>query len=161
MSQKERFPHDAIHKSLFGYKEILESLLKDFVSEEFVKGFDFDTLEICDTSYTTKYFSSRFGDMVWRVKWHGTDCYIGLLLEFQNRHENMMALRILEYSALFLNNLVKKGTEFALVFFGKRAEFGHQALYHHLVIYRQQENAVFNLKKVFQDFQNLHGDRRI
>ena len=108
MPQQKNFPHDAAHKAIFGYREMIESLLMDFVPEDFIREFDFSTLEPCDTSFVTKNFTSRLNDMVWRVRWRDTECYICVLIEFQSSHDEKMAIRILEYSSLLLNSFIKK-----------------------------------------------------
>lgn len=105
----ENFPHDAAYKAFFSNPDMVKSLLVDFVPEEFVEFFDFDTLEECPGSYTTSGLQKRHDDIVWRVRWRDTWCYVYILLEFQSAQDNWMALRILTYTALLWEELIKDG----------------------------------------------------
>ena len=44
---KERMPHDPAYKQFFSNPEMVESLLRDFVSADFIADLDFSTLERC------------------------------------------------------------------------------------------------------------------
>ena len=55
---REQPPHDTGYKSFFSNPEMVESLLRDFVPEEFVTELDFTTLERCSGSYVTDEFVS-------------------------------------------------------------------------------------------------------
>lgn len=105
---EKKFPHDAIYKTLFSYPEIVKSLLLDFVPEDFVRKFDFSTLEPCKNSFVGPDFKQRHDDIIWRVKWAGKDCYICLMLEFQSSQDLDMALRIYTYTALLLSDVKKR-----------------------------------------------------
>ena len=106
----ERLPHDPAYKQFFSNSEMVESLLKDFVSEDFVKDLDFSTLERCSGSYVTDELRERHDDIIWRVGWKERSwCYVVLLLEFQSTPDPWMALRVLSYTSLLLLDLVKTG----------------------------------------------------
>ena len=52
----------------------------------------------------------RFSDIVWKVQRKGRSdapCYIAILLEFQSTPDKFMALRLLTYVALLLEELAK------------------------------------------------------
>ena len=66
---KERMPHDSAYKQFFSNPEMVESLLRDFVSADFIADLDFSTLERCSGSYVTDDLRERHDDIVWRVGW--------------------------------------------------------------------------------------------
>ncbi|MDR1946546.1 MAG: Rpn family recombination-promoting nuclease/putative transposase [Desulfovibrio sp.] len=46
-------PHDGSYKYLFSHADMVESLIRDFVPEEWVRDLDFSTLEKQNGSYVT------------------------------------------------------------------------------------------------------------
>lgn len=65
----ERFPHDAAYKAFFSDPAMVESLLRDFVPEDFIQDLDFSTLERCFGSYVTDDLRERHDDIIWRISW--------------------------------------------------------------------------------------------
>lgn len=103
-------PHDAAYKSLFSDPEMVASLLRDFVPESFVAELDFSTLERCSGSYVSDDLRERHDDMVWRVRWQGEFwCYLYILTEFQSTVDGWMAVRVLTYTALLWQDLIRTG----------------------------------------------------
>lgn len=103
----DNFPHDAAYKTFFSNPDMVKSLIKDFIPEEFVASFDFATLEECPNSYVTSVFNRRENDVVWRARWRGSWCYIYILLEFQSSSDYWMPLRLLTYTFLLWESLVR------------------------------------------------------
>ena len=89
---------------------MVESLLRDFVPEAFVRELDFSTLEPCSGSYVTDDLRERHDDIVWRLRWNGKFIYLYLIIEFQSTPDPWMAVRILAYTALLWQDLIKSGT---------------------------------------------------
>lgn len=103
-------PHDPAYKQFFSNREMVESLLRDFVAEDFIADLDFSTLERCSGDYVSDDLRERRDDVVWRVRWKDSWAYILLVLEFQSREDPWMAVRILAYTALLWQDLIKTGS---------------------------------------------------
>ncbi len=107
-------PHDAAYKNFFSDPEMVASLLQDFVPEHVRAEMDFTTLERSFASYVTDDLRERHDDIIWRVRWKKGDkeswFYIYLLLEFQSSIDPWMAVRILGYTALLWQDLIKEGS---------------------------------------------------
>ena len=107
---RRRNPYDAAYKLLFGNPEMVASLLRDFVAEELLAGLDLSTLERCSGSYVTDELRERHDDMIWRVRrTDGLWCYLYILLEFQSSVDTWMAVRVLAYTALLWQDLIRTG----------------------------------------------------
>ena len=90
--ENERLPHDPAYKQFFSNPEMVESLLRDFVPEDFVRELDFSSLEQCSGSYVTDDLRERHDDIVWRLRWNGEFIYLYLLIEFQSSSDPWMAV---------------------------------------------------------------------
>ena len=101
--------HDAAYKDFFKHPEMVESLLSGFIQEDFVKELDFSTLEHCPASYITDDLRERMDDCVWKVKWRGRASYLCLILEFQSTPDPWMPVRIMAYTSLLWQDLIKTG----------------------------------------------------
>ena len=106
---KSGVSHDAAYKALFSNPEMVKSLLLDFIPEDFIREFDFDSLERCSGSHATADLRERRSDLIWRLRWRDTWCYVYILTEFQSSQHHWMALRILTYAALLWEDLVRTG----------------------------------------------------
>ncbi|NCD25932.1 MAG: transposase, partial [Deltaproteobacteria bacterium] len=104
-----RIPHDGSYKSLFSHPEMVESLIRDFVPEDWVRGLDFSTLERQNGSYVSDDLRERHDDIVWRVRFRGDWIYVYLLIEFQSAVDPWMALRIMTYAGLLYQDLIRSG----------------------------------------------------
>ena len=108
--ENARSPHDPSYKQFFSNPDMVASLLRDLVPEDFVNDLDFSTLEQCSGSYVTDDLRDRHDDIIWRVRWRDSWMYLYLLLEFQSTIDPWMAVRILAYTALLWQDLIKSGT---------------------------------------------------
>ncbi|MBF0219328.1 MAG: Rpn family recombination-promoting nuclease/putative transposase [Gammaproteobacteria bacterium] len=104
-------PHDGTYKSLFSYPIMVEGLLRDFVKEPWLAELDYSTLERCNGSYVSDDLRQRADDIIWRVKLKesGQWLYLYLLIEFQSEDDPQMALRIMVYTGLLYQDLIKSG----------------------------------------------------
>ena len=102
--------HDEIYKKLFAFPRLVQDLLRGFVAGPWSKAIDLKTLEKLPAEYVSDDLSTRRGDTVWRVRLRGERwLYLLVLLEFQARDEPRMALRILTYTSLLYEELVRNG----------------------------------------------------
>ncbi len=101
--------YDETYKRLFAFPRMVEDLLRGFVVGLRVDDIDFSTLQKLSAEYVSDELLKRHGDAVWRVRLRGRWLYLVVLLEFQSRDEPWMALRILTYTGLLYEELVRNG----------------------------------------------------
>ena len=102
--------HDASYKSFFSHKAMVEPLLRRIVAQEWMKDLDFSSLEPVKTHFVGPQNRKRDSDLIWRLKLRSRDewLYVYLLLEFQSTPDDFMALRMLTYTCLLYEDLVKR-----------------------------------------------------
>ena len=101
--------HDENYKRLFAFRRLVEDLLRGFVAGPWIDALDFSTLEKLPSEYVSDELLARRGDAVWRVRFRGRRLYLLVLLEFQSQSEPRMALRMLTYTSLLYEELVRNG----------------------------------------------------
>lgn len=99
--------YDGSYKQFFSHPEMVKSLIRDFVPEKWVRGLDFSTLENVNKSFSCDDIRSRHDDCIWRVKWDDSWVYVYLLIEFQSTVDPWMAVRIMVYTGLLYQDLIK------------------------------------------------------
>ena len=107
--RRARAPQDGSYKHLFSHPEMVEGLLRDFVHEDWLTLIDFSTLEKQGGSYVTDDLREREDDIIWRVRVAGEWLYVYLLIEFQSQIDPWMAVRIMVYTGLLYQDLIKSG----------------------------------------------------
>lgn len=101
--------HDESYKLLFSQPVAVEELVRGFLGEELAAGLDFETLEPMPAEHLSEGMARRQGDLLWKVRHRGSWLYVLLLLEFQSETDYFMALRILIYTCLTYEELVRRG----------------------------------------------------
>ena len=104
---KTSYQHDAAYKNLFTDPEMVASLLRRFVPADIVAEMDFSSLEPFPADHIAEDRRERRNDIVWRVRLKESFCYLLFLLEFQSREDWWMAVRILAYTALLWQDIIK------------------------------------------------------
>ena len=99
--------HDETYKRLFAFPRMVEDVLRGFVGGEWLERVDFGTLEKLSTEFVSDELRKRHGDAAWRVRFRDDWLYLLVLLEFQSRIDSRMALRILTYTGLIHQELVR------------------------------------------------------
>ncbi len=103
--------HDRGYKLLFSDPTLLEELLRGFLPGEWTGRLDFTTLERVGNSFVSADLRERHSDVIWRLRLRGEGegwVYLYLLLEFQSTSDRFMALRLLTYIGLLLEEIVRK-----------------------------------------------------
>ena len=98
---------DPNYKRLFSFPRMVEDLLHAFLPADVLAELDFSSLDKLPTEYVSDELLQRHGDCVWRLRRRGEWLYLLVLLEFQSTEEPRMALRILTYTSLLYQELVR------------------------------------------------------
>lgn len=103
--------HDRGYRRLFSHPESVEDLLRGFVEEDWVGGLDFSSLEKVDHQFVGDDFGGRASDVIWKVRFRNGEregsIYLYLLLELQSTSYHFMAVRLLTYSGLLLEQIIR------------------------------------------------------
>jgi len=100
---------DAAYKELFSHPRMVEDLLRGIVTGEWSDALDFTTLEKLPAEYVSDDLRRRQGDLLWRVRFRDRWLYVLVLLEFQSTVDPNMALRLLVYTGLLYQDLIRRG----------------------------------------------------
>ena len=105
---------DPVYKRLYAFPEMVEDLLRSLFPAETLGAVDWPTLGRLPTGYVGDDFQQRHGDAVWRVRLRPGDgrgewLYVLVLLEFQSTIDAIMALRVLQYTAMLYHELLREG----------------------------------------------------
>lgn len=98
--------HDRTGKLLFSHARVIRDLLRGFVREEWTGELDLSTLEKAPGSFVGRGLTERHNDVLWRLRWTGGG-WLYVLLELQSRPDPFMAVRLLTYSGLLLECVIR------------------------------------------------------
>ena len=90
---------------------MVEELLRGFIHEDWIERLDFSTLERLGNSFVSADLRERHSDLIWRLRLRGDGdgwIYLYLLLEFQATSDPFMAVRLLTYVGLLLEDIIRK-----------------------------------------------------
>ena len=104
-------PHDAACKLLFSFPAMVRDLLTGFFPREWVEELDLSTLERWPENAVSDDLRQRHRDRVWRVRRRDRWLYVLVMLEFQSTVDRTMAVRILAYTALLYQDLLRTSTD--------------------------------------------------
>lgn len=97
---------DARYRTVFAFPRMVEDLLRGFAAAGWAGTIDFSTLRKLSAEYVSDERLRRRGDTVWQVRLRDGRRLL-VLLEFQSRDDPTMALRILAYTSLLYQELVR------------------------------------------------------
>ena len=101
---------DPIYKRLYAFARMVEDLLRTLFTKAELDA-DYRSLQKLSTEYVGDAFQRRHGDTAWRLRTRRGRNWLHVLvmLEFQSTTDTAMALRVLEYTALLYNELLRNG----------------------------------------------------
>ena len=99
--------HDAAWKRLFSFTVMPRDLLAEFVPRAWVEMLDLRTLEPWPGDLVSDGLRKRHADRVWRVRRRDRRGFVLVTVEFQSRVDRTMAVRVLEYSTLLYQELLR------------------------------------------------------
>ena len=101
--------HDETYKLIFSQRAAVEELIRHFVGRRLADELDFHTLEPLPTDRISGGLVQRRSDLLYKVRFRGAWLYLLILLEFQSESDRFMALRILTYTCLIYEELIRRG----------------------------------------------------
>ena len=105
---------DPVYKRLYACPEMVEDLLRSLFPAETLDAVDWPSLDKLPADYVSDDFFQRHGDAAWRAGLRPGDgrgawlCVV-VLLEFQSTTDAVMALRVLQYTAMLYQELLRAG----------------------------------------------------
>lgn len=115
--------HDTAYKLLFSQPRLVRDLFAEFVDPGITRELDFSTLRRVNSSYVSDDLREREDDLIWQIKTRKgrKSVYVYLLLEFQSTVDEWMPVRIMTYTGLLYQDLirqkkVKRGQKLPVVF---------------------------------------------
>ena len=99
--------YDENYKRLFASRLMVEHLLRACVPDELLAAADLASLRKVSAEYISDELRKRHGDTVWRLRIGGRRMVLLVLLEFQSEDDRWMALRILTYTGLLYQELIR------------------------------------------------------
>jgi predicted transposase/invertase (TIGR01784 family) len=102
--------HDHGYKLLFSNPRLVEELIRGFLPGPWLDRLDFSTLQKVSGSVITDDLRERHDDVIWKLCWRdgGKERWIYLLLELQSTPDRFMAVRLLTYAGLLLQELIRE-----------------------------------------------------
>ncbi len=100
-------PYDAAWKRLFSFPDMPRDLLAGFVPRAWVGNLDLSTLQPWPGDLVSDGLRERHADRVWRVRRRDRPGFVLVTVEFQSRVDRTMAVRVLEYSTLLYQELLR------------------------------------------------------
>ena len=98
--------HDENYKRLFASPLMVQDVLRACLPAHRLAAADFSSLGKLSAEYVSDELRTRHGDTVWHLRLGRRRVFL-LLLEFQAQDDRWMALRILTYSGLLYQELVR------------------------------------------------------
>ena len=99
--------HDENYKRLFASPLMVQDVLRACLPAQSLAAVDLTSLDKLSTEYVSDELLKRHGDTVWRLRLGRREVYLLVLLEFQSEDDHWMALRMLTYSGLLYQELVR------------------------------------------------------
>ena len=103
---------DEFYKIVFSFPRLVRDLVRGFLPETLTADLDLGRMEALPASYVSDDWRRRHGDRVWRIPYRRDrgwppGAYVALLLEFQSTVDATMPVRMLVYSGLLFQELLR------------------------------------------------------
>ena len=99
--------YDENYKRLFAFRRMVEDLLRACVPGDLLAAADLGGLRKLSGEYVSDELLKRHGDAVWRLPLAGRGVFVLVLLEFQSDNDRWMALRVVIYTGLLYQELIR------------------------------------------------------
>ena len=99
--------YDQNYKRLFAFRRMVEDLLRACVPDNLLAAADLRGLRKLSGEYVSDELLRRHGDAVWRLPLAGSGVFVLVLLEFQSDNDRWMALRVVIYTGLLYQELIR------------------------------------------------------
>ena len=100
---------DSSYKQFFTFQEFVSDFIKEFIPYNLIGDYDPLSLHEETANHINKVLIEKMDDKIWSVKTkNGKQFYLYILFEFQTTSDKEMALRVAEYSILFIRDLYKQ-----------------------------------------------------
>ena len=99
--------YDENYKRLFAFRRMVEDLLRACVPGDMLAAADLSSLRKLSGEYVSDELLTRHGDAVWRLQLAGRGVFVLVLLEFQSDNDRWMALRVVIYTGLLYQELIR------------------------------------------------------
>ncbi|MCY4059742.1 MAG: Rpn family recombination-promoting nuclease/putative transposase [Gammaproteobacteria bacterium] len=104
---------DEFYKIVFAFPRVVRDLVRGFLPEPWTGDLDLDRLELLPTAYVSDGWRTRYGDRTWKIPYRQDagrppGAYVVLLLEFQSEVDATMPVRMLVYTGLLFQELLRR-----------------------------------------------------
>ena len=99
--------YDQNYKWLFAFRRMVADLLSACVPGDLLAAADLRGLRKLSAEYVSDELLQRHGDAVWRLPLAGSGVFVLVLLEFQSDNDRWMALRVVIYTGLLYQELIR------------------------------------------------------
>ena len=104
---------DEFYKIVFAFPRMVRDLVRGFLPEQLTRDLDLEKPELLPTAYVSDSWQKRYGDRVWKIPYregsdHPPGAYAVLLLEFQSEVDSTMPIRMLVYTGLLLQEILRQ-----------------------------------------------------
>ena len=100
--------YDQNYQRLFAFRRMVEDLLRACVPGDLLAAADLRGLRKLTGEYVSDELLMRNGDAVWRLPLAGSGVFVLVLLESQSDNDRWMALRVVIYTGLLYQELIRK-----------------------------------------------------
>ncbi len=101
--------HDIHYRQLFSHPELVRALLRSVLPQAWQALVDLSAMRPLPADLTGNHGQARQADTLWQLQRRdGKHAYLLLLLEHQSRNDRLMAVRLIGYTALVYESLVRR-----------------------------------------------------